>query len=96
MQKKIQRDLGVEVSLQRCYRARRKTKKVIEGDVKEQYRRLHDYATTIMKFNPGSCVKIKTFLADSLIIQNEQNEEILTPIPKQICVFQYMCVRFVA
>ncbi|XP_021658767.2 uncharacterized protein LOC110648739 [Hevea brasiliensis] len=96
MQKKIQRDLGVEVSLQRCYRARRKTKKVIEGDVKEQYRRLHDYATTIMKFNPGSCMKIKTFLADSPIIQNEQNEEILTPIPKQICVFEYMYVRFAA
>ena len=47
MQKKIQREVGAEVTISKCYRAKRRAKKIIEGDVKEQHRRLWDYAETI-------------------------------------------------
>ena len=35
MQKKMQREVGVEVTISKCYRAKRRAKKIIEGDVKE-------------------------------------------------------------
>ena len=59
IKKRIQRELGAEVSIHSCYRAKRKAKKFILGDLKQQYTRLHDYAATIKTTNPRSCVKIE-------------------------------------
>ena len=39
MQKKMQREVETKVTISKCYRAKRRAKKIIEGDVKEQYRR---------------------------------------------------------
>ena len=84
MQKKIQREVGAKVTISKCYRA----KKIIEGDVKEQYRRLWDYAETIRVTNPGSCIKLETELWPV-----EGNEGIQS-LPKEIAVFSSMYVRF--
>lgn len=43
MQKKIQRQLGHEISLSKCYRAKRRAKNLIFGDVVDQYKRLGGY-----------------------------------------------------
>lgn len=41
------------------YRARRRAKKKLEGEVKLQHKRLYDYTTTIRATDPGSCITIK-------------------------------------
>ena len=62
MQKKIQRDLGHEITISKCYRAKWRAKQLIYGDVIEQYRRLDDYAETVRVTNPGSWVTLETRL----------------------------------
>ncbi|CAH9071397.1 unnamed protein product [Cuscuta epithymum] len=95
MQKTIQRQLRAEVSLAMCYRARVKAKAKITGDIKEQYRRLRDYAETVIKFNPGSVVKIKTELRE---VEEEVGggEEGVHRVPRELPMLQYMYMRFTA
>lgn len=57
MQNKLQRELSTEISLAKCYRAKRRAESIITY-VKEQYRRIRDYVLTIMKTNPESLVKV--------------------------------------
>ena len=58
MQRKVQRDIMVNVSKSQVYRAKRKAKAIIEGDHKNQYAMLWDYCDTIIKYNPNSCMKL--------------------------------------
>ncbi|BAT96017.1 hypothetical protein VIGAN_08288300 [Vigna angularis var. angularis] len=51
--------------------------KQIEGDFKEQYRRVYDYANELLRSNPGSTVKVHV----------EPNED--TPIFKRL----YVCLK---
>ena len=78
MRKSLQRQLGAEITVSKYYRAKQKAKKKIEGDLKEQYKRLWDYTETVKVTNPGSLVKIKTELTyEANIDQNgggDQNE----------------------
>ena len=89
MQKKMQRTLGHEVSIAKCYRAKRRCKKIIEGDIKEQYRRLWDYAETVRKTNPGSLVKLKTELGEEAATE-------VSRVPKHITIFHYIYMRLEA
>ena len=59
MKKKFERELAHVVSIAQCYRAQRLAKKLIVADMKEQCKRLYDYAATIQKLMPGSIVKLK-------------------------------------
>ncbi|KAI8568527.1 hypothetical protein RHMOL_Rhmol02G0207700 [Rhododendron molle] len=56
--KEIRRDLVVDVSKWQLYRAKRKAREVIDGDMIEQYNTLRDYLETVMKHNPNCCLKL--------------------------------------
>ena len=93
----MQREVRAEVKILKCYRAKRRAKKIIEGDVKVQYRRLWDYAETIRVTNLGSCIKLETELRPVEGIQlNEKDNEGIQSLPKEISVFSSMYVRFAA
>ena len=92
MQKKIQRDLGHEITILKCYRAKWRAKQLIYGDVIEQYRRLGDYAETIRVTNPGSWVELET--RPETMIEEQKESTVIAPLPKEIVVFQYMYIRF--
>ncbi|KAF7150461.1 hypothetical protein RHSIM_Rhsim02G0220300 [Rhododendron simsii] len=59
-QKQVRRELTVDVSKGKLYRAKRTAKEMIEGDHSVQYGRLNDYVETILKFNPSSWIKIQS------------------------------------
>ncbi|XP_058181210.1 uncharacterized protein LOC131299644 [Rhododendron vialii] len=59
-QKQVRRELTVDVSSGKLYRAKKKAKEMIEGDHSVQYGRLNDYVETILKFNPSSWIKIQS------------------------------------
>ena len=92
MQKKFQRDLGHEITISKCYRAKWRAKQLIYGDVIEQYRRLGDYAETLRVTNPGTLVKLETKLEK--VIEDQEESSSLAPLPKEIVVFHYMYIRF--
>ncbi|XP_062119248.1 uncharacterized protein LOC133832997 [Humulus lupulus] len=46
------------------YRAKTKARKMLEGYIKEQYAILDDYCKRLLATNPGSTVKLKTYLVN--------------------------------
>lgn len=66
---KVQKDLVLECSKMKAYRAKFFATKVIEGAYKEQYASLWNYGLEIKRSNPGSTVE---FLTDA----NEQGKPI--------------------
>ena len=92
MQKKIQRDLGHEITISKCYRAKWRAKQLIYGDVIEQYRSLGDYAETLRVTNLGTWVKLETKLEN--VIEDQEESSSITPLPKEIVIFHYMYIRF--
>ncbi|KAL0448101.1 UNVERIFIED_CONTAM: hypothetical protein Slati_1938000 [Sesamum latifolium] len=59
LKNKIRRELQIEVSTDKVYRAKKYALELIKGDVKEQYNRLYDYCHTVVKHNPGSSLFMK-------------------------------------
>lgn len=94
MRKKLQRELGIEISLSKYYRAKNKAKAIIDGDFREQFIRVRAYAQTIMNTNLGSCMKVPTFMYAPCGPATEVHQT--SSIHKEITVFQYMYVRFAA
>ncbi|VVA39758.1 PREDICTED: transposon [Prunus dulcis] len=56
----IQRDFGLEPSMQQIYRAKLKATKLNKGSFVEQFHKLHDYCEELKRANPGSTVLLKT------------------------------------
>ncbi|CAH9142766.1 unnamed protein product [Cuscuta epithymum] len=96
MQKSIQRKLRAEVSLAMCYRARVKAKAKIAGDIKDQYRRLRDYAETILKYNPEIILNIKIETELKEVEEHVGGEEGVPRVPRELPMLQYMYMRFSA
>ncbi|KAK4382804.1 hypothetical protein Sango_2836700 [Sesamum angolense] len=59
LKNKVRRELQIEVSDYKVYRAKKYALELIRGDVKEQYARLYDYCHTVVKHNPGSSLIMK-------------------------------------
>ncbi|KAL0320476.1 UNVERIFIED_CONTAM: hypothetical protein Sradi_5309100 [Sesamum radiatum] len=59
LKNKIRRELQVDVSLYKVYRAKRFELELIKGDVKKQYARIYDYCHIVVKQNPGSSLFLK-------------------------------------
>ncbi|KAG8368964.1 hypothetical protein BUALT_Bualt15G0101000 [Buddleja alternifolia] len=59
LKNKIRRDVQVECSMHKVYRAKRYALELLRGDVKEQYNRLYDYCATVVKHNPNSSMVLK-------------------------------------
>ncbi|XP_042049352.1 uncharacterized protein LOC121794995 [Salvia splendens] len=57
---KVKCELKINISFGKAQRAMAQARKVIEGDVIRQYKRLHDYMAEIIRSNPGSTVKLAT------------------------------------
>ncbi|KAI5349114.1 hypothetical protein L3X38_002001 [Prunus dulcis] len=55
----IQRDFGLEPSMQQIYRAKLKATKLNKGSFVEQFHKLHDYCEELKRANPGSTVLLK-------------------------------------
>ncbi|XP_059654316.1 uncharacterized protein LOC132301040 [Cornus florida] len=53
-------DLDIDVSKHKVYRAKRKALEMIEGNEEEQYEKMRDYCSLILRSNPGSIVKLQT------------------------------------
>ena len=64
-QNEVKRDLMVNVTPSKLYRAKRKAREDIQGLDMEQYHNLWHYAATILKYNPGSTVKIQVDKLDA-------------------------------
>ncbi|KAG8364372.1 hypothetical protein BUALT_Bualt19G0122000 [Buddleja alternifolia] len=54
LKNKIRRDVEVECSMHKVYRAKRYALDLVRGDIKDQYNRLYDYCSTVVKHNPTS------------------------------------------
>ncbi|XP_051149867.1 uncharacterized protein LOC127264402 [Andrographis paniculata] len=59
LRRKIRRDVEVDVSIHKVYRAKQHAIDLLKGDIKEQYNRLYDYCETVCKHNPGSSCVLK-------------------------------------
>ncbi|KAK4380800.1 hypothetical protein Sango_3029500 [Sesamum angolense] len=59
LKNKIRRDIQVDVSLFKVYRAKKYALELMKGDVKQQYARLYDYCATVCKHNSGSSMILK-------------------------------------
>ncbi|KAK4400824.1 hypothetical protein Sango_1188500 [Sesamum angolense] len=59
LKNKIRRDIQVDVSLFKVYRAKRFAVELMKGDIKQQYNRLYDYCATVCKHNPESSMILK-------------------------------------
>ncbi|KAL7168830.1 hypothetical protein ACSBR2_033958 [Camellia fascicularis] len=91
MQKNIHRELMVDISKSQVYRAKRKAKETIEGNLRKQYARLWDYCETVKQHNPNSLV-IKL---DKPIVE-EDNDEIERPNRQLTPVFKRLYIRLEA
>ena len=60
MQKELRRELKVDLSKHKLYRAKRKAANNISGDIIIQYTRLRDYCVTIQKYNPNTKICVVT------------------------------------
>ncbi|XP_051149807.1 uncharacterized protein LOC127264368 [Andrographis paniculata] len=54
LKKMILREVRVDASMHKVYRAKKYAMQMIRGDRKEQYRRLYDYCATFCKYNEGT------------------------------------------
>ncbi|KAG8376039.1 hypothetical protein BUALT_Bualt09G0022200 [Buddleja alternifolia] len=59
LQKKIRRDLEIECSMHKIYRAKRYVLELMKGDTKQQYNLLYNYCETVVKHNPTSTLILK-------------------------------------
>ncbi|KAL3641418.1 hypothetical protein CASFOL_016386 [Castilleja foliolosa] len=59
IQKAVNRELGIDVSVSKIYNAKKKAKTAIEGDFVEQYSWLWDYSNILSIRNPGTVVKMQ-------------------------------------
>lgn len=59
LKKKIRRKIMINVSKWQAYRAKRKAKEEIQGDLADQYLRLWDYSETVKKHNPASILLLR-------------------------------------
>ena len=55
----VKADMKYEMSIFKAWRVRNKALKLIEGDEKDQYKRIFDYKEEILRSNPGSTVVIE-------------------------------------
>lgn len=60
----LQRDLVLDCSKEKAYRAKRFASEYLMGTYKEQYAKLWDYAAEIKRSNPGSTVMIHSSFED--------------------------------
>lgn len=60
IQNAVGRDFGMNVGFQLCYRAKKRAKKLAQGDFEEQYNLLESYAHELKKRNPGTSVWIQS------------------------------------
>ncbi|XP_065871887.1 uncharacterized protein [Euphorbia lathyris] len=96
VKKKIKRILGFEVSMSN--RAQKAAREIIEGEVKEQYKRLYDYTETVKVTNPYNMVKMKTelILVHDDINEIEDDAANISSLPKEIVLFKYLYYRLAA
>ncbi|KAL0402629.1 UNVERIFIED_CONTAM: hypothetical protein Slati_4292800 [Sesamum latifolium] len=59
LKNKIRRDVQVDCSLHKVYRAKRYALQLIKGNIKLQYERLYDYCSIVCKYNPESTLVLK-------------------------------------
>ncbi|KAL0282520.1 UNVERIFIED_CONTAM: hypothetical protein Sangu_2944400 [Sesamum angustifolium] len=77
LKNKVRRELQIEVSDYKVYRAKKYALELIRGDVKEQYARLYDYCHTVVKHNPASSLIMKL------------NKEVNPPVLQRM----YFCLK---
>jgi hypothetical protein len=89
----VLRDTQVGISLTKAYRAKRYAVQKIGGDYHEQYRRIQDYAHTVLSANPGSCIVIKCFVDPARAI-NPRFERMYVSFDAQVKGFLAGCRPF--
>ncbi|KAL6189282.1 hypothetical protein ACLB2K_040671 [Fragaria x ananassa] len=67
IQNVVNRDFGMEIGYQLCYRAKNKAIKKAQGSIEDQYNLLEAYAHELKKKNQGSSVWIHTELEGEII-----------------------------
>ncbi|KAG8375322.1 hypothetical protein BUALT_Bualt10G0088200 [Buddleja alternifolia] len=59
LKKKFKRDVGIECSLHKVFRAKKYALELVRGEVAKEYERLYDYCETIVKTNRRSTMILK-------------------------------------
>ncbi|XP_024163698.1 uncharacterized protein LOC112170581 [Rosa chinensis] len=67
MQNAINKDFGMSVGYQMCYRAKMRAKKLAQGSYEDQYNLVESYARELKKTNPGTSVWIQTELDGEIV-----------------------------
>ena len=60
MQKELRRELKVDLSKDKLFRAKRKAADNISGAIRVQYTKLRDYCVTVQKYNPNTIIFVAT------------------------------------
>ncbi|XP_047162250.1 uncharacterized protein LOC124832159 [Vigna umbellata] len=85
---KVSKKWNIGVSLSTTFRAKAMAFKQIEGDFKEQYRRVYDYANELLRSNPG---------LDGCFLKGKYGGELLTAVARygndQMCPLAYTVVE---
>ena len=55
----MKEDYGIVVGYNKCWYARARTKIMLYGDGAEKYKKVDNYATTVLKYNPGSIALVR-------------------------------------
>ncbi|KAG8379207.1 hypothetical protein BUALT_Bualt07G0064600 [Buddleja alternifolia] len=59
LKKKIKRDVGIECSLHKVFKAKKYALELVRGEVAKEYERLYDYCETVVKTNRTSTMILK-------------------------------------
>ncbi|WVY91330.1 hypothetical protein V8G54_036844 [Vigna mungo] len=99
LQNKVSKKWNIGVSRSTTCRAKAMAFKQIEGDFKEQYKRLYDYANELLRSNPGSTIKLHAYYRFGRVFLKRKiyGGELLTAVTRdrneQMCPLAYVVVE---
>ena len=90
----VLRDTKIGISKYKAFRAKREAVKMVLGDHVEQFKRIQDYAHTLLHVNPGSMVVIKCDVSEDPAV-NPIFERMFKSFKAQIDGFKAGCRPFI-
>jgi hypothetical protein len=93
IQEKVHKKFVVNISRSKAYRAKKVALEKIEGSHKEQYRRIRDYCTEVLRTNRGSSVLLKTDVENLSDREIERPGRSLNPVFERLYVCLDACKK---
>uniref|UniRef100_A0A2N9EMB4 SWIM-type domain-containing protein n=1 Tax=Fagus sylvatica TaxID=28930 RepID=A0A2N9EMB4_FAGSY len=93
IQEKVHKKFVVNISRSKAYRAKKIALEKIEGSHKEQYSRIRDYCTELLRTNGGSSVLLKTDIENLSDREIERPGRSLNPVFERLYVCLDACKK---